>query len=145
MGLHLQLCIAQTVTLPVSGGASQSIFAKAEKKLEQTDYQQALAGLCPRRNMDRYRSMMDCLFAEVFPELQAACWKFYDGNGPQLRKDPKLNPDNLHYSEVPLIRAYDRVLCDVVLEMLLAAWKENKRKRDWTKVIVEINTFLMAA
>ncbi|MEK7575102.1 MAG: hypothetical protein AAB511_02640 [Patescibacteria group bacterium] len=72
--------------LQVSGGLTGSIFPKVDALLEQTDFQLALQHVASRKNMERYRSMVDFLFCEIFKQFQRQCFLYYYEDGPQLSK-----------------------------------------------------------
>jgi|GEM_PF-2531244 len=85
IGIGLTLEIRQTLALV--GGATESIFTGAESLLLSSGrVQEALQYVARRKSMDRYRSTMDFLLCELFPEHQPGCWRFYAGKGPQLKK-----------------------------------------------------------
>ena len=71
--------------LSLTGGATQTIFPKAEQLLAETDYQKALQFVSSRKNMNRYRSMMDFLFMELFTQYQKHCFRYYEDKGPLLK------------------------------------------------------------
>jgi len=74
-------------TIPqILGGATASIFPEIEALLLQGEYQDALLYFARRKNMDKYRSVMDFFFCELHPEWQRACQRFYDGQGQQLKE-----------------------------------------------------------
>jgi hypothetical protein len=78
--------IACRVTLEPVGGNTASIFRETEDYLlESSDHQCALEYIARRKNMDRYHSMVDFLFCELFPSMQKGCFAFYEDRGPQLR------------------------------------------------------------
>lgn len=74
--------------LDLFGGATCSIFPKAEDLLSDSDHQRALEYIAKggRKKMERYQSMMDFLFCELHPEFIPSCKRFYAWEGPQLRE-----------------------------------------------------------
>lgn len=63
-----------------------SIFDRLDRWLNRyPEHRKAVAWLAVRKDMDRYRSFVDFLFCEVFPEWQSACFEFYDKGKLQLR------------------------------------------------------------
>jgi len=82
--LRLRYQLAQT--LCAVGGATDSIFPQVEALLlSDVDYQRALEFVGSRKDMDRYRSMVDFLFCEIFTQYRYACFKYYKGKGRLLR------------------------------------------------------------
>lgn len=73
--------------LEPTGGATASIFPAVDKLVSQPDYQSALNYVGYRKNMLRYRSMVDFLFVELFPRYRARCFQFYKRTGPALRAE----------------------------------------------------------
>ena len=72
----------------VIGGATESIFWEAETLLlSSTDYWEALQYVASKRDMNKYRSVMDFLFIETHPEWREHCFRFYRDKGPALRYD----------------------------------------------------------
>jgi len=83
--LSFELSIAQCMILV--GGATTSIFPRAEAwLLADSEHQKAFEWLCPKSRQRHYRSMMDCLFCELYTEFRPACRRFYQDEGPQLRE-----------------------------------------------------------
>lgn len=69
------------------GGATESIFPSAEDWiLSEGDHYHALEFVARRKNMDRYISVMDFLFAEIFVEYRSACFRHYKDKGPPARE-----------------------------------------------------------
>lgn len=76
----------QIPMLAISGGATDSIFPKIDSMLEETFFQKALEFVAAKKHMDRYNSMVDFLFCEIWIEFQPSCMKFYKGAGPKLKE-----------------------------------------------------------
>jgi len=73
--------------LEVSGGATGSIFPQVEALLiSDGDWQAALEYVAARKDMKRYRSMIDFLFCELHPRWRGACKRFYEDRGPLLKE-----------------------------------------------------------
>lgn len=70
----------------VAGGLTRSIFPRVEAWLEESDRQNALEWAAARKNMDRYQSMVDFLFCEIYQQFRARCVAFYEKDGPPLRE-----------------------------------------------------------
>jgi len=81
---HLQLTVQQALTLKLTqalelvGGSTESIFPEVEAFLQaSSDHQNALDWVASRKKADRYRSVVDFLFCELYPEHRGACFRFY--------------------------------------------------------------------
>ena len=74
--------------LEISGGMTASIFPAVDGMLNETDFQKSLEFVGARKDMERYRSMVDFLFCEVFIQYRYGCFKFYEDETkyPQLKK-----------------------------------------------------------
>jgi hypothetical protein len=81
--MSLRLSLAQT--LDISGGCTASVFPRVDAALEATEAQEALIHVACRKDMDRYHSMVDFLFSELFVQFRRACFKFYETGGEQLK------------------------------------------------------------
>lgn len=116
ISLELRCSLRQGMEL--SGGlTSQSVLIRTEEKLLDTRYQEALEYAGKRKRMERYRSMMDFLFCESFTEWRWHAYRYYNGEGPQLINHPLLTDE--------MLKAYDAVLCDLVLEICLVMLDEK--------------------
>jgi hypothetical protein len=89
--------------------------------LGDSDHQKALEWVARRKNMDRYRSRVDFVCMEVFPELQYGRWRYYRDEGPPLRE--LLEPEDIARREQVLLCA---------LAYAYATFKENRRV-SWTR------------
>jgi hypothetical protein len=86
MDISLSCSLVQTQKLEVTGGITMSVFPEAEQfLLADSDHQNALRYVASRKDMKRYKSMMDFLFCELYTRYQPACFRFYEKNGPILR------------------------------------------------------------
>lgn len=113
--------------LCLTGGMTQTIFPETEDLLGETDYQAALAFVSTRKDMNRYHSMMDYLFCEIFIQYRAGCFAYYEEDGKPMLKDI--------LSEEEVAR-YDRWL---MAALKLAAEKlQAKRALTWTQYRVEV-------
>jgi hypothetical protein len=97
------LVLAHRQALSVGGGATASIFPKAGKMLNRKKTQRLLF-IELELDADGYRSMMDCLFVETFPEWRESCQAYYASEGPQL----------VEVINAKEIKAYDLVLCGLL-------------------------------
>lgn len=111
----------------LTGGMTQSVFPEAETLLEDLDYQSALGFVSGRKDMNRYHSMMDFLFCEIFIEHRSRCFAYYeDSEKPQL-KDVLGDPE---------LARYDRWLM-AALKLAKQKFEEN-RVLSWTRYRVEV-------
>lgn len=102
----LELRQVMIQSLQVSGGATESIFPQAEAILiADVDYQHALEFVAARKKMERYVSMIDFLFCELYPEWRMSCRRFYAGNGPQLKD--QITPEQLVRYNERLLKALE--------------------------------------
>lgn len=102
------------VEIPVSGGITQSVLRRSERWLLQSgDHQKALHYIARSKKEDRYRSLMDFLFCEIFIEFRGACFKHYLGGGPQL-KDMVSKEELKRYDEIILqgLGAAYQIFCE---------------------------------
>lgn len=116
----MQLQVIQA--LQVIGGATQSIFPQAEAWLTTgSDHQDSLKYVAWKKDMNRYHSMMDFLFCELFPEHRRKCFDFYEDRGPML-KDILSVEQFLYYS-------------NALLQALEIAYKIfcRHRRTNWTR------------
>jgi len=80
-----------------------TIFKKAENCL--SEYEEAVLKLSKRKKVDKYKSLMDFLFCEVFPNWKYPCHLYYQERGDQLSQ-------TLEEKEV---KQYDAYLMGIVL------------------------------
>jgi len=115
--------LALLQALEISGGATRSVFPRAEALLlSKSDYQKALTKIAARKRMNRYHSVMDFLLCELFPPFQPLCRAFYRGEGAQLRE--QVAADQLAEADLILVKA---------LEIAHRLWLEDQRKSwAWT-------------
>jgi len=88
----------------VTGGHSATVFPRAEVLLNKSRVQDALRMIGHRKDMNRYRSMMDFLFCEIFTDYRAGCFRYYEDEGPKL---------------LELVSAQDLAECDALLVNIL--------------------------
>lgn len=110
MMLSPQVTVAMSQKLKLVGGCTQTIFPEVEVWLKtQSDRRRALEYVAARKNMNRYRSVIDFLFCEIFVEWRRACFRYYQGSGPQLRFEisEELREIYVRVLLMALQRAYD--------------------------------------
>lgn len=120
------------VQVQIQKPATQSVFPSVDELLEDSDYQKALEFIGHRKDMRRYRSVVDFLFAELIGgKWKASCFRFYEGNGPKLIDDSRVTPEMLSEWEIGLVKslglAYD--LWELELE---CSWKTFRKQ--WKRV-----------
>jgi hypothetical protein len=54
-----------------------------------SDLQHALEYVAAKKKIERYQSVMDFLFCELFPIWRFHCFRFYNDAGPPLREQAK--------------------------------------------------------
>ncbi|KKW47741.1 MAG: hypothetical protein UY99_C0024G0008 [Parcubacteria group bacterium GW2011_GWA1_59_11] len=71
--------------LQLCGGATESCFPEVEAWfMQHADRQRAVQEIAHRKNIDRYRSLIDFLLCEIFTMYRPACFRFYRDKGPRL-------------------------------------------------------------
>jgi hypothetical protein len=113
--------------LQLAGGLTQTVFPETEHLLEDLDYQAALGFVAGKKDMDRYHSMMDFLFCEIFIQYRARCFAYYEADDKPPLKDI--------LSEDELAR-FDRWLT-AALKLAKGKFEEN-RALSWTRYRVEV-------
>lgn len=82
MGLSLDLGLRLELRFKKFLG---SIFPHVDALLDDIRYQQGLAFVGRKKNMRRYRSVIDFLFCELYPEYRRGCFRYYRGRGQLLK------------------------------------------------------------
>jgi len=67
------------------GCPPNSIFPKFDALMSLGVYQDALGFVIDRETAERYRSLVDLVFCELFPEYAEACQAYYASKGAQLK------------------------------------------------------------
>lgn len=130
-------CQAQR-QLQVAGGASLNAFPLVEEWLnESSDRQLALdyVGSRKRKAMDSYHSIVDFLFCEIFIDFQPACFRFYDGKGPNLQGHPA-------YNDVQRAKWEKRLLAGLNLAYEIF---KARRVQSWTQFRLQVLALEIAA
>jgi len=104
------------------GGASQSALPNAEALLQSAEVQKGVSVVARRKNVPKYRSVMDFLVAELFSShgFRRACFRFYEGRGPRLMN--LLQPGDTHKMDVVVCLALGFAAQIVETERALS-WK----------------------
>jgi hypothetical protein len=130
--MNIVQCLCQELRLEVTGGTTQSIFPIAEAwLLDCGDHQMALQYVAHKKKMDRYCSMMDFLFCELFIRYRNECFRFYEGGGKPLKE---------LISEAQR-QDFQRTLIAALLHAY-RVWRK-RRKLDWVKFRWEIQQKIM--
>jgi len=127
--MTMTLGLRLTQTLDISGGCTASVFPQVDLALEDTDTQAALEFVASRKDMTRYRSFVDFLFAEIFVQFRRSCFKFYDDGGKQLKD--LVDAEKIAWFEGILLHAL------TVAKKAMAAEREA-RFRHWSQFRAEV-------
>jgi hypothetical protein len=84
LGLVQRMTVQQVIDLKLcqelqlTGGDTETIFPEVEALLQSSsDIQHALDLVAKRKNAHKYRSVMDFLFCEMYPEWKSHCFRYY--------------------------------------------------------------------
>lgn len=135
MSMSLIQC-HQMRQLQITGGASIGVFPLVEAWLNASlDHQEALQFVAARKNMDRYRSMVDFLFCEIFLDFQGPCFRYYDDKGPRLF-------EHRAYSDEAQAAWEKRLLAGLHLAYEIF---KARRVQDWTQYRLQVLRLDIAA
>uniref|UniRef100_A0A6M3KZG6 Uncharacterized protein n=1 Tax=viral metagenome TaxID=1070528 RepID=A0A6M3KZG6_9ZZZZ len=104
-----------------------TVFPRSEKYLSDIDHMMALQYLASKKRYDRYRSIMDFVFCELFPHWKPYCFAFYREKEKRL-KDIMKKDELVRYDRrilIALTKAYN--------------WYCDKREQSWSGFMNEIN------
>lgn len=125
--MHLSLVPVQTfqlqLCLTVPDGVATTIFLMSERWLAVTsDRQMAVTKVSGRCKAENFRSLMDYLFANVFPGTYWLVMDYYADEGPPLR-------------EILTKKQCDMIDC-LLVEALKLAYQDfcEDRERSWSRV-----------
>lgn len=108
--------------LQLCGGTTQSLFPAAEAWLmDSADHAEALKYVAGRKNINRYKSVMDFLFCELFTIFRTACFRYYRDAGPQLRE--MITPEQVVFFNNALLKALE----------LAYEHHDQQRRISWTQ------------
>lgn len=82
------------------------VFPELSDMLKKDKYQLAIRVVGWGKKWSRYRSLVDFIFVEMFPEWRRSCVKYYNGKGPSLIKNPNVDND--------MLDTWDKFLCKCV-------------------------------
>lgn len=135
MSMSLTLC-HQMRQLQIIGGSSEGVFPLVEDWLNaSSDHQEALQFVAARKKMDRYRSMVDFLFCEIFVDFQGPCFRFYEDEGPRLIEHPA-------YNEAAQAKWEKRLLAGLHLAYEIF---KARRVQSWTQYRLQVLALEIAA
>lgn len=123
---HLQVCVQ--LEMP----ATHTIFPKVERWLDDSDHQASLDLTAKRKDVTRYRSIIDFLYAELHPQWKPACFRYYDDEGPPLKE---------------LITAKQRKVMEATMLVFLEVSYAHycaKRVRSWAGTVSDMKKLIAA-
>ena len=82
------------------------VFPELSDMLEDDKYQLAIRVVGWFKKWERYSSLEDFVFVEMFPKWRSACVRYYDGKGPSLSEDPNVDDE--------MLDKWDEFLCKCV-------------------------------
>ena len=82
---------------------AQSIMVRAEKVLNSSHVQSCLELIAERKNMGLYKSVIDFLLSELFPEIKPLCMEYYAGTGDLLKN--QISADLVQHLDIFLVNA----------------------------------------
>jgi hypothetical protein len=104
-----------------------SIFEGAEGAMNSSHVMGCLKYIARRKDMDRYHSVVDFLFCELFPIYKPGCFRFYADEGPQLREI--IDEEQILFYDNQLLKALT-----LAVEIGKEEWRHptTQRKVNWT-------------
>jgi hypothetical protein len=126
--LHLNLRLVHE--LRVEGVACQSIFPLVEIWLGSSKRYEVLKKVAHRKDMYRYRSVVDFMFCELFPEWRKHAIAYYEERGPQLHE--MITEAERNYYE-----RYMLLFLEVAWQAVKQDWQVNWSKM--TQVTTELS------
>lgn len=131
MRLELSQAVVQCHVLKLElepSGLTESVFPGVERWLQQdSDRQRALAFIAGGDTMERYKSVMDFLFCETYPEWQQRCFDWYE---------EREGSDQLLNQSTPRERAAWGRHLYVVVKVAYEAYCDERRQ-SWGWVVEE--------
>lgn len=127
MGMVLSVAMEQG--MEISGGATNSIFPAVESVLTgSSDMWKSLEFVAARKKMNRYESVIDFIFCEIWIEYRTACMKYYDDPRDELRLKNQITVKQRVQFELIMLQA---------LQVAHEAMCE-KRRLSWTTFRCEV-------
>ena len=83
---------------------TNSALPHTKKWLQEEDHEKALLVFARNKKTERYRSVVDFVFAETFTHERYACFRYYEGKGPKL----------IELRSPEMLSAYDHFLVRVL-------------------------------
>jgi hypothetical protein len=114
--------------LLVAGGMTETVFPAVEKLLDETEYQKALAHVSGSKDMNRYHSIMDFLFCEIFINYRYRCFAYYAGEKGSKKLRDQITEEARARYEKWLVAALG-----IALKKM-----EEARKLTWTSFRAEV-------
>lgn len=107
-------------TLRISGGMTETIFPTVEIWLQEDgDHYKSFKYVASRKKLNRYKSVIDFLFCELFTRYRPGCFRYYADKGPPLRKI--INDAQREYAERVMLRALQEAY-DIFCEQRKISW-----------------------
>lgn len=129
LGLRLETRVAMIQAMELVGGATTSIFPEAEALLlENKSYWRAIKFVLPPWKVNRakkYKSVMDFLLCELYPEWRSSCFRFYRDDGPPLKE--LLTPEQVVAYGRRLVKALE-VARDLFRKKQRRSWNNYRRQ-----------------
>jgi len=89
----------------VRGPLTSSLFPEVEAWLRTSKHAKALRKIAPPRE-DEYKSVLDWLYCETFPQMKPACIAYYNDEGPPL--DEMIGEARIQFEQRVLLRVLQR-------------------------------------
>jgi hypothetical protein len=131
MGLGLSLTVFQAMEVHIelkielTGGWTTSIFPAVERWLSaDSDRWKALKYLDPKGSMGRYRSVVDYLYAAVFPTRRVEIFRYYVSDKTEHLAGTLITLNERNVMEAQML---------IALEIAYQLWCE-KRRSSWRQV-----------
>jgi len=134
MMFSMTMVTEQKMDITTEMSAVNNIFPRVVDFLEEDDHIRGVEYVAKRKNMNKYRAVMDFLVGEFFGgEFRRACFAYYEGTGKPFRE--LLDDDLRAKMEAVLLfavaRAYDHF--------------NNKRKTSWGWFVKDTTVALIEA
>lgn len=91
--MHMNLSLTHSFSLDLklkqswewAGGLTKTIFPITKDKMNTTENLNAILYIGKRKQIGRYRSIMDFLFCEINPQYKKHCFKYYEDGEERLK------------------------------------------------------------
>jgi len=120
IGLRLDMGQYQELRPPMCETALPKLTELLDNKL----YELAVRVMAWNKDIDRYANLVDFMFVEVLTTWRYACFRYYDGKGPNLKNHPKVTEE--------MLSTWDDQLCSCVLSAYECAF-DRSHSGSWTR------------